>query len=139
MARRGNLKQQEDHKRSLNAEHLWTHHGLMAKRMRTDHFFFLQLLRPACDPRRFRIEDNGRMPFFLVATVHTNSKVILEKSWGSGYSHKYKLVTKQELVWWVGVPICHGTRDVSASSLHRHWLMDDANYDNVIANNITMS
>jgi hypothetical protein len=109
MATRGNLKL-PDHKGSLDAEHHWMQ-GLMAKRMRTDPFFFLQLIFPVCNARCLGIEDNGRMPLFSVATVYTYGYTILEKGWGGGYVREYKLVTKQKLVWWVGVPICHGTRD----------------------------
>jgi hypothetical protein len=106
--------------------------------MKSNPFFFLQLLSPICDPKHSRIDGDDRMPFFSTATTHTNGYRIMEKGWGGGYSHEFKLVTKQDLVRWVGAPIWHGTRDGSASSLHRHWLLDDANYDNIIANNMTL-
>jgi hypothetical protein len=38
----------------------------------------------------------------------------------------------------MGAPIRHGARHGSASSLHRHWLLDNANYNNIIANNMTL-
>jgi hypothetical protein len=63
----------------------------------------------------------------------------MEKGWGRGYGHKFKLVTKQDLVRWVGAPIWQGGRDSSASSLHRRWLLDNANYNNIIANNMTLT
>ncbi len=62
----------------------------------------------------------------------------MEKGWGGGYSHEFKLVTKQDLVCWVGAPIQHGARDGSTSSLHRRWLLDNAHYNNIIANNMTL-
>ncbi len=61
----------------------------------------------------------------------------MEKGWGGGYGHEFKLVTKQDLVRWLGAPIRHGGRDGSASSLPRRWLLDNANYDNIIANKMT--
>ncbi len=79
------------------------------------------------------------MPFFSAATTHTNGYGIMEKGWGGGYGHKFKLVTKQDLICWVGGPIRHGARDGSASSLHRHWLLDNADYNNIIANNMTLT
>jgi hypothetical protein len=40
----------------------------------------------------------------------------------------------------MGVPVRHtGARDGSASSLHRRWLVDDADYDHVITNNMNLS
>jgi hypothetical protein len=63
----------------------------------------------------------------------------MEKGWGGGYGHNFKLVTKQDLVHRVGAPIRHSARDGSASSLHRRWLLDDANYNNIIANNMTLT
>ncbi len=56
-----------------------------------------------------------------------------------GYGHDFKLVTKQDLVRWVGVPIQHGARDGSASSLHRRWLLKYADFDDVIASNMTLT
>ncbi len=38
----------------------------------------------------------------------------------------------------MGAPIWHGARDGSASRLHRRWLLNDAYYDNIIANNMTL-
>jgi hypothetical protein len=61
------------------------------------------------------------------------------KGWGGGYSHKFKFVTEQDLVCWVEAPIRHGARDSSASSLHRHWLLDNAHYNNIIADNMTLT
>jgi hypothetical protein len=46
-------------------------------------------------------------------------------------------VTKQELIRWLGVPIHHGARDGSASGLHRQWMHDDVDFDEVIQNNVT--
>ena len=100
--------------------------------------FFLQLLLPICNPKCSRMEEDGRMPFFSTVTAHTNGYAIMEKGQGGGYGHDFKLVAKQDLVWWVGVPIWHGARDGSASSLHRCWLLEDADYDNVIASNMTL-
>ncbi len=65
--------------------------------------------------------------------LHNNGE-----GWGGGYGHDFKLMIKQDLVWWVGMPIRHGARDGSASSLHRHWLLEDANYDDVIASNMML-
>jgi hypothetical protein len=78
------------------------------------------------------------MPFFSAATTHTNGYTIMEKSWGGKYGHEFKLVTEQDLVRLVGAPIWHGARDGSASSLHRRWLLDNADYDNIIADNMTL-
>jgi hypothetical protein len=85
------------------------------------------------------MDGNGRMLFFSTAAMHTNGYAIMEKGWGGGYGHDFKLGTKQDLVRWVGVPIQHGARDGSTSSLHRHWLLKEANYDNVIASNMTFT
>ena len=63
----------------------------------------------------------------------------MEKGWGAGYGHEFKLVTEQELVRWLGVPIRHGARDGSASGLHRRWMHDDVDFDEVIQNNMTYS
>ncbi len=63
------------------------------------------------------MEEDGRMPFFSTVTMHTNGYAIMEKGWGGGYGHDFKLVTKQDLVRWVGVPIWHRARDGSASIL----------------------
>jgi hypothetical protein len=129
-----------DRKRSLDAARLWAH-GLSAERMKSsDPFFFLQLLLPICDPKRSGIIDgDGRMPFFSTATTHMNGYAIMEKGWGGGYGHEFKLVSEQELVRWVGATIQHGARDGSASSLHRRWLKEDANYDPVIGDNMSWS
>jgi hypothetical protein len=61
----------------------------------------------------------GGCNFFSTATMHTHGYAILEKGWGGGYGHKFKLVTKQDLVRWLSVPIRHGARDGSASSIPR--------------------
>ena len=79
------------------------------------------------------------MPFFSTVTTHTNGYAVIEKGWGRGYGHALKLVMETDLVHWVGVPIRHGARDGSASSLHRRWMVDDVDYDPIIANNMTMS
>ncbi len=63
----------------------------------------------------------------------------MEKGWGGGYGLEFKLVTQKDLVRWVGGPIQHGVRDKSASSLHRCWLLDNANYNNIIADNMTLT
>ena len=76
---------------------------------------------------------------FSSATMHTNCYAILEKGWGGGYGHEFKLITKQDLVRWLAVPIRHSARDGSASSIPRRWLSADADYDNAIANNMTYS
>ncbi len=135
-ATRDNLKP-ADRKGCLDADRLQAH-GSTAERMKSDPFFFLQLLLPICSQKRSRIDGDGRMPFFSAATTHTNGYAIMEKGWGSGYGYKFKLVTKQDLVRWVGAPIWHGARDGSTSSLHRRWLLDDADYNNIIANNMTL-
>jgi len=114
-------------------------HGLTSERMACDSFIFLQLLLPVCDPRRSGIIDDGRMPFFCTVTLHTNGYVVMEKGWGGGYGHGYKLVAEQELVRWVGVPIHHEARDGSASSLHRRWMVEDADFDHVIADSMKIS
>jgi hypothetical protein len=106
--------------------------------MKSDPFFFLQLLFFICDPKCSGIDSDGRMPFFSAATTHTNGYAIMEKGWGRGYGHEFKLVTKQDLVCWVGAPIWHSARDGCASSLHMHWLLEYADYDNIIANNMTL-
>jgi hypothetical protein len=137
MATKDNLKP-ADRKGCLDANHLRAH-WLMTKRMKSHPFFFLQLLLPICDPKRSRIDGDGRMPFFSAATIHTNEFAIMEKGWGGGYGHEFKLMTEQDLVRWVGAPIWHGMRDGSASSLHRRWLLDDADYNNIIANNMTLT
>ncbi len=36
------------------------------------------------------------------------------------------------------MPIRHGARDGSASSLHRRWLLEDADYEDVITSNMTL-
>jgi len=107
--------------------------------MKNDPFFFLQLLLPVCDPKRSGIDGDDRMPFFSTVTMHTNGYAVIEKGWGGGYGHAFKLVTETDLVRWVGVPIWHGVRDGSASSLHRCWMVDDVDYDPIIADNMTMS
>jgi hypothetical protein len=128
-----------DRKGSLDANRLRAH-GLSAERMKSgDPLFFLQLLLPICNPMHSGLDDDGRMPFFGACTTHTNGCAIWEKNWGGGYGHEYRLTTEQDLVRWMGVPVRHGARDGSASSLHRRWLVDDANYDHIIANNINVS
>ncbi len=68
----------------------------------------------------------------------------MEKGWGAGYGHEFKLVTKQELVRWLGVPIHHGARDGSTSGLHRRWMRDNVDFEQQIKsifklnNNLTM-
>ena len=54
---------------------------------------------------------------------------ISEKGCSSGYGHEFKLMTKQELVRWLGVTIRHGARDGNAGTHHRRWLTDDVDYD----------
>lgn len=112
---------------------------LMAERMKCDPLFFLQLLLPFCDPKRSGVDGDGRMPFFTNASIYTNGYAVMEKGWGTGYRHEFKLVTEQELVRWLGVPIRHGARDGSASGLHRRWMHDDVDFDEVIQNNMTYS
>jgi hypothetical protein len=137
MVTRDNLKP-ADRKECLDTDHLGAH-KLTAKRMKSDPFFFLQLLLLICNPKRSGIDGDGRMPFFSAATTHTHGYAIMEKGWGGRYGHEFKLVTKQDLVRWVGAPIRHGVRDSSTSSLHRCWLLDNADYNNIIANNMTLT
>jgi hypothetical protein len=127
-----------DRKGRLDADRLLAH-GLTAERVRTDTLFFLQLLLPICDPKRSCHDGDGRMPFFSTATMHTNGYAIMEKGWGGGYGHEFKLVTEQDLIRWLAEPIRHGARDGSTSSIPWRWLSADANFDNAIANNMTYS
>ena len=113
--------------------------GLTAERMKCDPLFFLQLLLPFCDPKRSGVDGDGRMPFFTNASIYTNGYAVMEKGWGAGYGHEFKLVTEQDLVRWLGVPIRHGARDGSASGLHRRWMDNDVDFDEVIQNNMTYS
>jgi hypothetical protein len=112
---------------------------LTAERMKCDPLFFLQLLLPFCDPKCSGVDGDGRMLFFTNASIYTNGYAVMEKGWGAGYGHEFKLVTEQELVRWLGVPIRHGARDGSASGLHRRWMHDDVDFDEVIQNNMTYS
>ena len=80
------------------------------------------------------------MPFFSTATMHTNGYAIFEKGWGGGHGHEFKLVTEQNMVSWLAVPIRHGARDgSSASSIPWGWLPAGADFDDVIANNMMYS
>jgi hypothetical protein len=74
---RDNLKPAK-RKGCLDANRLQAH-GLMAERMKSDPFFFLQLLLPICYPKRSRIDGDGRMLLFSAATTHTNGYTIMEK------------------------------------------------------------
>ena len=127
-----------DRKGRLDADRLLAH-GLTAERVRTDPLSFLQLLLSICDPKRSGHDGDGGMPIFSTATTHTNGYAILEKGWGGGYDHEFKLVTEQDLVQCLTMPIRHGVRDGSASSIPRRWLSADADFDDVIANNMTYS
>jgi hypothetical protein len=106
-----------DQKGFLNANCL-QQLGLMAERMKCDPLFFLQILLHFCNPKRSGGDGDGRMPFFTNALIYTNGYAVMEKGWGAGYGHEVKLVTEQELVRWLGVPIHYGARDGSASGLH---------------------
>ncbi len=124
-----------DRKGSLDANHLRVH-GLSAERMKSsDPFFFSSCCCPfAIQCVHSGLDGDGRMPFFLARTTHTNGYAIWEKNWGGVYGHEYQLTTEQDLVHWMGVPIRHGARDGSASSLHWRWLIDNADYNHLIAN-----
>jgi hypothetical protein len=125
---------------SLNAVHLWAH-GLTPEWINNNLFYILHLLLPICDPKHSRIIDNNeRMTFFSAATTHTNGYVIMEKCWGRGCGHKFKLESEQALVHQDSTPIWHDGRDSSTSSLqHRHWLMDDTTFDPVIVDIMSFS
>jgi hypothetical protein len=41
-------------------------HGLKSERMKSDLFFFLQLVLPVCDPKHSGINNDGRMLFFNI-------------------------------------------------------------------------
>jgi hypothetical protein len=127
-----------DQKGSLDADRL-RQHGLTPERMKSDPIFFLQLLLPICNPKCSGVDGDERMPFFTTVTANTNGYAISEKGCGSGYGHEFKLVTKQELVRWLGVTIRHGARDGNAGTHHRRWLTDGADYDRIIANNMTLT
>jgi hypothetical protein len=101
----------------------------MAERMKSNPF----------NPKRSGIDGDGRLPFFSAATTYTNGYAIMERGWGGGYGHEFKFATKKDLVSWVGAPIWLGTRDGSAISLHWHWLLDNAYYGNIIADNMTLT
>ena len=99
--------------------------------------FFLQLLLPIHNPKNSGIQDDGRMPFFTVASSCTNIYALVEGGKGGGYGHKWTNVDEAELVRWVGVPIRNGARNGSPGSIHERWLPEEEDYDQFIANAMT--
>ena len=104
-----------------------------------DAFFFLQLLFPVCNPADSTVDGDDRIPYFSHARGCTNIYAIGEKNWGGGVGHEFRLVTEAELVRWTGIQIRHGAREGRPGSLHQRWSPDDANFDQVIAENMTAS
>ena len=127
-SRRGNLDVRE-----------LTKQGLTATRVKDDPLFFFQLLFPICDPTKSGIADDGRMPFFTHARMCTNTYAFGEKGWGGAYGHDFKPTNEVELVKWLGATVRHGARKGGPGSLHTRWDVNDPDYDEIIASNITAS
>ena len=107
--------------------------------MKSDSLFFLQLLLHICNPSCSGLDGDVRMPFFLDCATHTNGYAVWEKNWGGGYGHQCSLTTERDLVRWMGVPIRHGARYGGASRIHRRWLIDNPDYNPIIASNMNLS
>ena len=133
-ATRDNLKP-PDRKGSLDADAM-KKMGMNKSRM-NEPLFFLQLLLPIHNPKNSGIQDDGRMPFFTVASSCTNIYALVEGGKGGGYGHKWTNVDEAELVRWVGVPIRNGARNGSPGSIHERWLPEEEDYDQFIANAMT--
>ena len=122
----------------LNTE-LLKKHGINTNTMNSPIHFY-QLLLPICDPTKSGIVDDGRMPFYTIATRCTNLYAVGELGWGSGgYSHEYHPVSEKELVRWSAVPIRHGARGGSPMKLHYRWMTNDEDYDSKIAGAMNLS
>ena len=94
---------------------------------------------PIHDIEKSTIENDGRMPFTSHMTSCTNMYAVGEKRWGGSYSHQWKNTYEEELVRWLGAPIRHGARNGNPASMHLRWMKNDPDYDEVIANGMSMS
>lgn len=113
-------------------------HGINEDTMNSPLHFY-QLLLPICDPSKSGIENDGRMPFFSLVSSCTNIYAMGEKGWGGGYSHHFEPVTATDMVRFMGVPVRHGARGGTPSTLHYRWCKSDEDFDNLIADAMTLS
>ena len=100
---------------------------------------FFQLLLPICDPKQSGIDGDNGIPYFTHVRSCTNVYAVGPQDWGGGYGHEYKNTDEAEMVNWTGVAIRHGAREGNPGSLHTHWSKADPNYDEIIANSMTVS
>ena len=99
---------------------------------------FYNLLLPIHDPTKSGIPDDGRMPFYSRVAQCTNLYA-MSKGLGTGYSHRFQSVTEMEMLKWAGVAVRHGARSGLPMGLHYRWLPQDADYEPLIAENMTLS
>ena len=103
-----------------------------------DPLFFYQMLFPICDPKRSSVDNDGRMPYFSVASICTNVYAVASGA-GSGFGHEWVVVTAPELVKWTACPICNGALDGKSSTLPARWNQEDPRYDLHMANSMSAS
>ena len=133
----GNLKP-ESRRGCLDVDIL-KKHGLDATRMHNgDPLFFYQMLFPICDPKRSSVDNDGRMPYFSVASICTNVYAVASGA-GSGIGHEWVVVTAPELVKWTACPIRNGALDGQSSTLPARWNQEDPRYDLHMAKNMSAS
>jgi hypothetical protein len=104
----------------------------------SDPLFFYQMLFPICDPKRSSVDNDGRMPYFSVASICTNVYAVASGA-GSGFGHEWVVVSAPELVKWTACPIRNGALDGKSSTLPARWNRDDPRYDLHIANSMSAS
>jgi hypothetical protein len=116
---------------SLDAPDLLKHMGLTKERMQAgDSLFFYQLQLPMCDPKKSGIDSDPQKDFYSKIDKFSNLYAV-EIGMGDAYSHKFELISPQDLVRWTGVVVCDGVKGGSDGALYQRW-MEGASYDETI-------
>jgi hypothetical protein len=83
-----------------------------------------------CDPKKSGIDDDPRKDFYSKIDKFSNLYAV-EIGMGDAYSHKFDLISPQDLVRWTGVVVRDGVKGGSDGAVYRRW-MDGASYDEKI-------